>query len=226
MQEPFNLAELAFEGVTITTEEAAALARPLELAWVNRYGWMSFNSKTRATVLARAVHAPGKPHVMVKCYSAARPRDAEVRCYQALESMQGKQIPILIEADYAMPHWFAKKVGKSFKFAMVLSFISDIYRIHSFLPTEYMEVCRKLVQRMHVLGVSHGNPIDENILYNKEKNEAVILDFRKGCTLARVGKKKFLEACNEDMDIMDSEIEMYERTWGSRCTLRRGLAEQ
>jgi tRNA A-37 threonylcarbamoyl transferase component Bud32 len=77
---------------------------------------------------------------------------------------------------------------------MVLSFISEIYRIHSFLPTEYMEVCRKFVQRMHILGVSHGNPIDENILYNKEKDEAVILDFRKGCILARVGKKKVLEA--------------------------------
>jgi tRNA A-37 threonylcarbamoyl transferase component Bud32 len=176
---------------------------------------MSFNSKTRATVLARAVHAPGKPHFMVKCYSVARPRDAEVRRYQALESMQGKKIPILIEAEYAMPDWFAKMVGKSFKFAMVLSFISDNYRIHSFLLTEYMEVCRKLVQRMHVLGVSHGNPIDENILYNKEKDEAVIFDFRKGCTLARVGKKKILEACNEDMDIMDTKIEMYEGTWGS-----------
>jgi tRNA A-37 threonylcarbamoyl transferase component Bud32 len=226
MQEPFNLAELAFEEVTITTEEAAALPRPLELAWVNRYGCMSFGTKTRASILARAVHAPGKPYVMVKCYSAARPRDTEVRCYQALESMQGKQIPVLIEAEYAMPDWFAKKVGKSFKFAMVLSFISDRYHNFSFLPTEYMEVSRKVVQRMHELGVSHGKPTDENILYDNERGEAVILDFSKGCTLARVGKKRFLEACNKDMVIMDNEIEMNEKTWGSRCAIKKSLAKK
>lgn len=83
-----------------------------------------------------------------------------------------------------------------------------------------------MVHRVHVLGVGHGNPTDENMHCDKHRDEAVNADFTKECHLARSRKKGFLEACTKDMAIMANEIEMYEEAWGSQCAIREGLAKK
>ena len=139
--------------------------------------------------------------------------------------MQGIDIPVLIEEEYDMPEWFSKMIGKSFKFAMVVSYVSYAYRTHFNMPPEKMAVCREVVRRMHDLGVCHSKPIDENFLFNQDLNKAVVIDFSKGHTLTKVGEKRFIEARSKDIAIIDNEIELYNEFWGSQRGKKRSLDE-
>jgi hypothetical protein len=216
MESTLELSELKFEGVTLSLDEAAALPRPLKVAWILRSGFLSSMSRVYATVLGRAIEAPGKPIVVVKCYSRASLRDAEVDCYRALKSMQGLKIPVLLDADFSLSDLFVRKLGKSFKFALVLSFVSYNYGHLKAVCGEYMEACREIVREMHLLGVAHGDPRGDNVLVYQSTGEVVVIDFTKGSTLAKVSEKRFQKACAKDMTIIDNYNARFIAAWGDR----------
>jgi hypothetical protein len=204
MESSLEPSELEFEGVTLSLDEAAVIPRPLKVASILRSGSMSSMSRVYATVFGRAIEAPGKPLVVVKCYSRASLRDAEVDCYRALKTMQGRKVPVLLDADFPLPDCFVRKLGNSFRFALVISFVSKTYRCPKALRRDYMEACREVVREMHLVGVAHGNPRGENVLVDRRTGEVVVIDFTKGATLAKVGAKRFQKACAKDMTIIDN----------------------
>jgi hypothetical protein len=216
MEITLELSELKFEGVTLSVNDAAALPRPLKVAWILRSGFLSSMSRVYATVFGRAIEGPRKPLVVVKCYSRAFLRDAEVDCYRALKSMQGLKIPILLDADFSLPDMFVRKLGKSFKFALVLSFVSYNYGHLKAVCGEYMEACREVVREMHLLGVAHGDPRGDNVLVYQTTGKVVEIDFTKGSTLAKVGAKRFQKACAKDMPIIDNYNASFIAAWGDK----------
>jgi tRNA A-37 threonylcarbamoyl transferase component Bud32 len=220
MESTLDLSELKFEGVTLSMDKAAALPRPLKVAWILRSGFLSSMSRVYATVFGRAIEGPGKPLVVVKCYSRASLRDAEVDCYRALKSMQGRKIPVLLDADFSLPDLFVRKLGKSFKFALVLSFVSYNYGRLTAARGDYMEACREIVREMHLLGVAHGDPRGENVLVNRSTGETIVIDFTKGSTLAKVGKKRFQKACEKDMTVIDDYNAAFIVAWGDKYPKR------
>jgi hypothetical protein len=216
MESTLDLSELKFEGVTLSMDDAAALPRPLKVAWILRSGFLSSMSRVYATVFGRAIEGPGKPLVVVKCYSRASLRDAEVDCYRTLKSIQGLKIPILLDADFLLPDLFVRKLGKSFNFALVLSFVSYNYGHLKAVCGQYMEACREIVKEMHLLGVAHGDPRGDNVLVYRSTGEVVMIDFTKGSTLAKVGAKRFQKTCAKDMTIIDDYNAAFISAWGDK----------
>jgi hypothetical protein len=168
----------------------------------------------------RAVHADGAPAV-VKAYVSAAARDLEMECYDALRPLQGRSVPRVLQRSLLI-----SPPGPRYYYTD--SDYPHDPRIHAFAlswvgpePAEQarddpqrapdegtLERVRRVLRRMHGLGVAHGDVHPGNMAVDPGSGRVAVFDFSHAATLASLGGNRaaFSRACAEDMRALEEHL--------------------
>jgi serine/threonine protein kinase len=159
------------------------------------------NNGDRITWQARA-EALGGMLVAVKCFKDPADRDLETYFYDKLAPMQGISIPRLLVKECTLPRQRKQRCH-----AFIVEWVGPEFGGNFLtLPTKALVAARLVAERMHALGVVHGDARPENMFFNFTSGELFMYDFSHARAADVVGREEFEGACEEELESLDEQI--------------------
>jgi tRNA A-37 threonylcarbamoyl transferase component Bud32 len=142
----------------------------------------------------------GDSLIAVKAFKEQDDRDREAACYDALKTLQGVEIPTLLDGEYELAY-------QKYKHGLILSWVGSEYGgNYMFLPKSALLRAQGIVASMHANGVVHRDLRPENMNYNFTTGKLSLYDLSHAATKNCIGTEAFESARKRDLCVLQELI--------------------
>ena len=138
--------------------------------------------------------------IAVKAFKEQDDRDREAVCYDALKTLQGVEIPILLDGGCEL-------ADQKYKYGLIFSWVGSEYGgNYMFLPKSALLQAQGIVASMHANSIVHRDLRPENMNYNFTTGRLFLFDFSHAVTKNSIGAEAFEHARKGDLCVLQELI--------------------